>query len=324
MGLRWASALPAAVCCCGPLLCSCALPCSTSWLTQMIFAWIERWLAQRRTREIFGILFFLLIIGVQFIGPLVRRYGENSAPEAARAGRTIVLVQRVLPPGIATSAIFSASKSDFAASLGSLAWLGMYAVAISWLLNLRLRTQYRGENLSETAARGESRKNSQKSRLGWALPGLPAPVAAKNLAHLAVLALELVLVWTAVCLMFRPPTFAMAIATLAGVLFAAPVNLAAGNLLSIYSPKKIESGMLGRQRASQTTVLASFGIQLSTAGLCALALFLSRSWGNLWLATAALLVLAALAFAGYALLLNRMDRIAVGRRETLISELCRA
>src|SRR5579863_2109767 len=31
-------------------------------LMQMIFAWVERWLAQRRTREILGVLFILLIL----------------------------------------------------------------------------------------------------------------------------------------------------------------------------------------------------------------------------------------------------------------------
>src|SRR5215472_11384405 len=30
-------------------------------LMQMIFAWVERWLAQRRTREIFGVLFILFM-----------------------------------------------------------------------------------------------------------------------------------------------------------------------------------------------------------------------------------------------------------------------
>jgi ABC-2 type transport system permease protein len=385
-------------------------------LTQTIFAWAERWLAQRRTREIFGILFFVLIIGVQFIGPLVGRYGEKSGRQALRVGREVAVVQRALPPGLAGGAISDASKAHFAASLGSLALLGGYGIAITWLLNLRLRAQYRGESLSETAARGQSREKSGVLPLGWALPGLSAPVAAvfekemqylwrsgpmlftlimpavlivlfglgpagsegagflarapayafpvgavyallmltnlvynnfggdgggvqfffaapvriaqivlaKNLVHGAVLILELALVWIAVCMMFRPPSLAMTIATLTGVLFAVPVNLVAGNLLSLYSPKKIESGMLGRQRASQTTVLASFAIQLGTAGLCAFALYLTGSWGSLWLATAAFLVLAVAAWSGYALVLNRIDRIALGRREVLISELCRA
>jgi hypothetical protein len=131
-------------------------------------------------------------------------------------------------------------------------------------------------------------------------------------------------VWVVVCLMFGMPGFPVTMATLAGVLFAAPVNLAAGNLLSVYSPKKIEFGMLGRQRASQITVLASFGIQLAIFGLAAGALLVAREFGTLWIATSVLLLLAGMAFAGYALVLSRMDEIGAERREGLIAELCRA
>ena len=43
-------------------------------LARMLFAWLERWLAQRRTREIMGILFFLFILSFQLIGPLIAVY----------------------------------------------------------------------------------------------------------------------------------------------------------------------------------------------------------------------------------------------------------
>src|ERR1700747_1652617 len=48
-------------------------------LTQMVFAWVERWLAQRRTREIFAVLFFLFMISLQLIGPMVSRVRSRSA-----------------------------------------------------------------------------------------------------------------------------------------------------------------------------------------------------------------------------------------------------
>ena len=63
---------------------------------------------------------------------------------------------------------------------------------------------------------------------------------------------------------YGPPAPGIALATLAGLLFAAPVNLAAGNLLSIYSPKKLDYSTFGRQRASQTTVLVSLLAQRTT------------------------------------------------------------
>src|SRR5580700_3957817 len=46
---------------------------------QMIFAWVERWLAQRRTRELMGILFILLMLSFQLIGPIVGRFERKSS-----------------------------------------------------------------------------------------------------------------------------------------------------------------------------------------------------------------------------------------------------
>ena len=86
----------------------------------------------------------------------------------------------------------------------------------------------------------------------------------KNLAHAAILALEVVLVWLGTSLLYRAPSIRVTLATIAGILFALPLDLAAGNLFSIYSPTKIEAGVFGRQRASLTTVLASFGIRGAT------------------------------------------------------------
>jgi len=41
---------------------------------QMTFAWVERWLARRRTREIMGVLFVLLMLSFQLIGPLAGQF----------------------------------------------------------------------------------------------------------------------------------------------------------------------------------------------------------------------------------------------------------
>jgi VIT1/CCC1 family predicted Fe2+/Mn2+ transporter len=111
--------------------------------------------------------------------------------------------------------------------------------------------------------------------------------------------------------------------TLSGLLFAAPVNLAAGNLLSLYSPKKTEFGTFGRQRASQTTVLASFAIQGLVFGVAAIVLLTARHYQRQWLAAVAFLVLAGLGLAIYFFVLGRVDRVARRRREVLATELCK-
>ncbi len=384
---------------------------------RMIFAWVERWLARRRTREILGVVFFLIIISFQFIGPLVNHFGEGSRPAAGHIVSQLLPLERLLPPGLAAAAIAQATRAEFAAAFGAFLLLGAYGVAIGWLLHLRLRAQYRGENLTEAVARSASRKEKSAIRLGWKLPGFSAPVAAifekefrylsrsgpmlftmvmpvvvllifrltpsssgnadaflvrapdlafpagaayallvltnlvynnfgadaagiqfffaaparfreillaKNLAHAAVLALETILVWLAVCFVFRRPSLDVTLATLAGLFFALLVNLTVGNLLSLASPKKIDFGTFGRQRASNTTVFASFGVQIVVFGLAALTLLAARRHGEVWLATLIFLALAAIAAAGYALVLSRADQMALARRETLIAELSRA
>ena len=54
------------------------------------------------------------------------------------------------------------------------------------------------------------------------------------------------------CIPLRRAKPAVSIATLAGLLFAAPLNFAAGNLLSIYTPRKPDFSTFGRQNVSQT------------------------------------------------------------------------
>jgi ABC-2 type transport system permease protein len=149
-------------------------------------------------------------------------------------------------------------------------------------------------------------------------------VLGKNLAHVSCLLGEVVLVGLVVNFVYGPPAPAMIAATIAGLLFAAPMTFAAGNLLSIYSPKKVDYGTFGRQRASQVTVLASFGIQIVIFGMGALTVFISYLYGNLWLATPVFLVLAAVTSATYFITLGRLDRMAFDRRETLVAELGKA
>jgi ABC-2 type transport system permease protein len=284
------------------------------------------------------------------------------------------------------------------------------------LLHLRLRAQYRGENLSEAAAAGNKEK-IQGLRLGWSLPGLgavistvlekevryimrsgpmlltlimpifvlvvfrlgalnparhsgflmrapdmafpaaagytlllltnlvynnfggdaggiqflyAAPVSfrqivlAKNLTHTAILIFDITIAWLAVTFLYGPPRFDVAVASLAGLLFAAPLNLTIGNLLSISSPKKIDFSTFGRQRASQVTVLASLGVQIVVMGLGAGIFLLARSYGNYWIAALIFLLMAAISIPIYVWTLSRMDQIALQRRETLVAELCRA
>ena len=113
-------------------------------------------------------------------------------------------------------------------------------------------------------------------------------------------------------------------ATIAGLLFAVPLNFTAGNLLSLYSPKRRDFSAFGRQNVTQTTVLVSFGMQILIVG-CGIGIFaIARIYQNPWIATLLFLVLAAISIPIYLTVLRRLDQIALQRRETLIAELCRA
>ena len=102
------------------------------------------------------------------------------------------------------------------------------------------------------------------------------------------------------------------------------MNFTAGNLLSIYSPKKRDFATFGRQNVSQTTVLASLGVQIVIVGVGVAAFMIARLYQDLWIAALVFLVLAGVSFPLYVMVLRRLDDIAIARREALIGELCRA
>ena len=149
-------------------------------------------------------------------------------------------------------------------------------------------------------------------------------ILAKNLAHAALLVFNAVFAWIAVAYLYGAPHLAVTMATLAGLFFAAPLNFAAGNLLSLYSPKKRDFSTFGRQNVSQTTVLASFGMQIVIVGVGAAAFMIARVYHDLWIAALLFLALTAITIPVYLLTLRRLDAVAIERRETLLAELCRA
>src|SRR5260370_39683145 len=140
-------------------------------------------------------------------------------------------------------------------------------------------------------------------------------VLAKNLTHAAILAVETVVAWIAVSFLYGPPPFSVAIAALAGLLFAAPLNFSVGNLLSIYAPKKVDYSSFRNQKPSQLSVLINLGVQPFVVGVGALVFWVARHNGNFWIATAILLALAGGSRTAYQLNVNRLDGVALERQE---------
>lgn len=379
-------------------------------LGRMIFAWIEHWLSRRRSREVLGVLFLMVMVGFQIFGSQIGRHARNLDPEKLAGLSRFIPVERALPPGLAAYCVANAASGKEFTALLSWVMLAAFAGIAAWLLHLRLYGQYRGENPAE----GEKRKAAQETtsaRRGWKLPLVSGPVSAvfekelrylsrsgpmlftmimplvvvfvlwggrrgflgqqnayalpagaaycllvmtnmiynsfggdgggiqffllapvsfrqivlaKNLAHMSVVATEVFLLWLGVRVIYGSPPLVILALTAAWYLFAAPINFSTGNLLSLYSPKRIDYATFGRQRASSATVFASLGVQLMMTGTGIGVIVLALHFATLWAAVLVFLALSIPAVAGYLLLLSRIDRIALKRREVLASELCRA
>lgn len=381
-------------------------------LSRAIFSWLERWLAQRRTREILAVILLLGMMSVQLAGPLANRWGKQARPLARRAAP----VSNALPPGLMGRAVTSTVRGHQGRVAMRTAVLAVYGLAFAWLLAIRLLAQFRGENLGESRAPTEAR-STPAAQAGWKLGGLSPPVAAvlekelrylvrsgpmllslltplvmvvyfgfavsgqhltlfpglrsrtpglvlpaavgvvvlvltnmiynsfgfdgpgirlllvapvrfrdvmlgKNLAQSVVALAETLVVWSAVSLLAAPPAWSAVAGTFAALLFALLANFAAGNLLSLYFPRRLEFGAFRGQRNAGITVFASLAIQGLVLGLAGFIFFLMRLGQYLWLALLAFAALASGATKFYLWALNRCDQIASARREVLTDELC--
>lgn len=195
-------------------------------LVRAVFAWIERWLAQRKTREILGAVFMVLAVGLLVINSVVnqkRFEGSKSHKEQAAALneamvkyapllKTANLVQQWLPPGLSALALQRAVEQQPVAGFASLNVLGLWVVLAGGALAGRLRAQYRGQNLSWAP----SREKAVGRASGWTLGG-SGPFAAIVEKELRSLSRTLPLLWA----VSAPLLFVVVVA---GVFHRSPSN----------------------------------------------------------------------------------------------------
>jgi len=145
-------------------------------LERMIGSWLERLLARRRTRELFFALFIFFIVSIQFISPLLQRYGRSAQPWALR----LLPYFAVFPASLAGRAIAGAATNHSRDVILGAAGVFSYLLLFSAFLWWRFSAQYRGEELSETAApsRVSARPASQRDDQEDALRLLSPQVAA--------------------------------------------------------------------------------------------------------------------------------------------------
>lgn len=165
-------------------------------LVRAVFAWIDRWLAQRKTREIVGALIMVLVLSMQLLNPAVWQHGNRRQARANQKHeveqllaspwvKTAIEVQKRLPPGLAAGALEQAATKSFAPVWEQLGVLGLFVLGAGGALGLRLRAEYRGENLGGASARKKAAASpvkavvaKEKAGVGGERFGLSGPMAA--------------------------------------------------------------------------------------------------------------------------------------------------
>ncbi len=115
---------------------------------RLVFSWLERLLSKRRLREIATVLFVLIFISIQFSGLIIHRWGRT----LGNAVESTSTVWRALPPALAGTTIEHAAREEPAAAVRTVGLLGIYAVLFGALFASRVRAQFTGEDLGESAA----------------------------------------------------------------------------------------------------------------------------------------------------------------------------
>lgn len=127
--------------------------------TRMVFAWVDRWLSTRRAREVFTLLIFAASIGFQWVNITFNpAYSHTShALSHLRLLATVHFLQRihpfltVLPPDLITYSLIAAHHRHIAVFLICLAGTAAFAAVFLSVFAIRMRTEYRGESLSDLA-----------------------------------------------------------------------------------------------------------------------------------------------------------------------------
>jgi len=391
-------------------------------LARMVLAWIDRWLAKRRTREIVSALFLVSMLSLQLLNPALHEQGrrhrqagrdaERSTPRDGFEGlpgwaRSTIAFVPWLPPGVAAKGVTQDSGRRMQAGIESIGILGLYIVAAGLVLAFRLHAEYRGEKLSDAPAARKRNVNDSKwlidgagpiaaviekelriiprslpllfavgaplvtvliistvfrntasgarpfelafplcvcyallgftqmifNNLGAEGTGIqmlflsPTPIRkvllAKNLMHGALFLIVAVAAGFFAALRMGQPNLLLLATTAAWVLFALPANLAAGNVLSLTMPYRVNLGRLSRQRGSQASALVSMLVQVLVMG-CGVAIFeLCSFFRERWLAPLCLVVLAGVALVVWMRILAKADDLANRNRDNLIATLAK-
>jgi ABC-2 type transport system permease protein len=155
-------------------------------LARTVLAWVDRWLAKRRTREVVSAIFLLLMLSLQLLNPALRQETAHHAKHSVtrpvgfdgfggppRWLKSAIRIVPWLPPGAAGSGFYLSAAGNVRGAFESLGVLALYMLGTGALLGVRLHAEYRGEHLSD--APSAQKRNAKDSE--WLIDG-SGPIAA--------------------------------------------------------------------------------------------------------------------------------------------------
>jgi ABC-2 type transport system permease protein len=128
-------------------------------MERLLGAWVEKLLAKRKTREIFFTLFILTMVSLQFLNPIMQRYGRALLPIV----RSWLPYLWLLPSSFAGDSVAQFAGHHWGAALRKLAGLAVYTALFTVLLWMRYIQLYSGEELSEGVAPARKEKRAALS-----------------------------------------------------------------------------------------------------------------------------------------------------------------
>lgn len=123
------------------------------FLNRAIFAWLIRWLAQRRSREILGIFFFVVVVAAELLNPSMHHYHGQAPAGLIEILKALRPVNHLFPPGLIGGGMQNVASAHLLLASLSIAGLVAWTILPAAFLGIRLHAQYRGESLSEAPAR---------------------------------------------------------------------------------------------------------------------------------------------------------------------------
>lgn len=146
-------------------------------LNRAIFAWLDRWLAQRRSREMLGIFFFAIIVALELMNPALYPSHGHIPLQILQVLAILLPLTHLFPPGLVVGAMQAVAAHHLVDAAAALSVLLGWTVLPAVILGIRLRAQHRGENLSQAPAQ-KQKDPAAKNNTGASWLDVTGPIAA--------------------------------------------------------------------------------------------------------------------------------------------------